>query len=123
MVNSPILRHGITSADDGLPVISKVVEHGGMVYVCGVTPDPVGDVKAQTRQVLERIDKLLASAGSGKSKLLTAQVWLADMRHFDAHNTVWNEWVDRAAPPVRVCVQAALWKPEMLVEIMVTAIK
>lgn len=117
------LRHGITSAADGLPVISKVVEHGGMVYVCGVTPDPAGDVGTQTRQVLERIDKLLALAGSDKSKLLTAQVWLSDMRLFDAHNRVWNDWVDRKAPPVRACVQAPLWKPEMLVEIMVTATK
>jgi enamine deaminase RidA (YjgF/YER057c/UK114 family) len=76
----------------GRPIISKVVEHGGIVYVCGMLPDPVGDITAQTRQVLERIDEALNLAGTDKSKLLTAQVWLSDMRLFEAHNAVWNEW-------------------------------
>jgi enamine deaminase RidA (YjgF/YER057c/UK114 family) len=62
-----------------------------------------------------------AAAGTDKSRLLTAQVWLADMSLFEAHNAVWNEWVDRANPPARVCVRAELWRPQMLVEIMVTA--
>jgi enamine deaminase RidA (YjgF/YER057c/UK114 family) len=81
----------------------------------------VGDIQAQTRQVLERIDRLLAGAGTDKSKLLTAQVWLSDMSLFAAHNAVWNEWVDRQNPPVRACVGAPLYRPEPLVEIMVTA--
>jgi enamine deaminase RidA (YjgF/YER057c/UK114 family) len=114
---------GIVEPAGGLPCISRVVVRGDVVYVCGVTPDPVGDVKAQTRQVLERIDRLLASAGTSKSKLLTAQVWLSDMRMFEDHNSVWNEWVDRRNPPVRACVGAELWRPNMLVEIMVTAEK
>lgn len=122
-MNAPILRHGIVGPDGGLPVISKVVERGSMVYVCGVTPEPAGDVTAQTRQVLERIDRLLAAAGTDKSRLLTAQVWLKDMGDFEAHNAAWNDWVDRANPPVRACVQAELWRPEMRVEIMVTATK
>ena len=71
--------------------------------------------------MLERIDRLLAVAGSDKSKLLTAQVWLADMSLFEAHNAAWNAWVDRENPPVRACVRAELWQPGMLVEIMVTA--
>jgi len=116
-----IFRQGITAAANGLPVISRAVVRGDTVYLCGVTPDPVGDVKAQTRQVLERIDRLLAGAGSDKSRLLTAQVWLADMRLFADHNAVWNEWVDRENPPVRACVGAALYRPDILVEIMVTA--
>jgi enamine deaminase RidA (YjgF/YER057c/UK114 family) len=86
-----------------------------------VTPDPGGDIATQTRQVLERIDKLLAMAGSDKSKLLTAQVWLSDMRLFEAHNAVWNAWVDRGNPPARACVRADLVRPGLLVEIMVTA--
>ena len=94
---------------------------GDTVYLCGVTPDPVGDIRSQTKQVLERIDRLLAVAGSDKSKLLTAQVWLADMSLFEAHNAAWNAWVDRENPPVRACVRAELWQPGMLVEIMVTA--
>ena len=116
-----ITRLGIVPGNDGLPIISKAVIRGDTVYICGVTPDPVGDVKAQTRQVLERIDRLLQSAGTDKSRLLTAQVWLSDMKHFADHNAAWNEWVDAQNPPVRACVEAGLWKPGMLVEIMVTA--
>jgi enamine deaminase RidA (YjgF/YER057c/UK114 family) len=116
-----IAHLGITSADEGLPVISKAVVRGDMIYLCGVSPDPVGDIAAQTQQVLDRIDRLLASAGSGKSKLLTAQVWLADMRHFDEHNAVWNKWVDHDNPPARACVGAPQWRPGLLVEIMATA--
>lgn len=112
---------GITSPEHGLPIISKIVTHGDIVYLCGVTSEPVGDVQVQTRQILGRIDRLLAAAGTDKSKLLTAQVWLADMADFEAHNAVWNEWVDRAHPPVRTCVAAALWQKELRVEIMVTA--
>ncbi|MGZ5131300.1 MAG: RidA family protein [Caldimonas sp.] len=118
-----IERIGIVEPTGGLPCISRVVVRGDIVHVCGVTPDPAGDVKTQTRQVLERIDRLLASAGSDKSRILTAQVWLSDMRLFAAHNEVWNEWVDRKNPPVRACVGAELWRPELLVEIMVTAEK
>jgi enamine deaminase RidA (YjgF/YER057c/UK114 family) len=114
-------RYGNTAGRAGLPIISQVVVHDGIAYVCGVTPDPVGDVATQTRQVLERIDRLLAQAGTDKSRLLTSQVWLADMRLFDAHNAAWNAWVDPKNPPVRACVQAKLWRPGMLVEIMVTA--
>jgi enamine deaminase RidA (YjgF/YER057c/UK114 family) len=60
-------------------------------------------------------------AGTDKSKLLTAQVWLSDMRLFEAHNAAWNAWVDRENPPVRACVRADLVRPGLLVEIMVTA--
>jgi len=116
-----IIRHGMTDATNGLPIISRAVVRGDTVYLCGVTPDPVGDIKTQTRQVLDRVDRLLRTAGTDKSKLLTAQVWLSDMRLFEAHNEAWNEWVDPKNPPVRACVTADLWRPNMLVEIMVTA--
>jgi enamine deaminase RidA (YjgF/YER057c/UK114 family) len=104
-----------------IPLISFIVVHNGIVSTCGVTAEPTGDVKVQTQKVLETIDKLLENAGSHKSKLLTAHVWLADWRDFEDHNSVWNEWVDRQNLPVRVCVQSALWRPNILVEIMVTA--
>jgi len=112
---------GIVEPTDGLPIISRVVVHGDIVYTCGVTADPDGDITQQTRQVIERIDRLLHAAGTDKSRLLTAQVWLRDMRLFTAHNAAWNEWVDPVNPPARVCVGAELWKPGLLVEIMVTA--
>ncbi len=67
-------RHGTASADGGLPLIRKAVVRGDTVYLCGLTPDPAGNVAAQTRQVLERVAHLLAVTGPHKSKLLTAQV-------------------------------------------------
>ena len=97
-----------------------------IVYLCGITADPahLGDVKDQTRQVLERVDRLLARAGTDKSKLLSAQVWLTDMANFEAHNAAWNAWVDPKNPPVRACLHSPqLWLPGLLVEIMVTAAK
>ncbi len=116
-----ITRHGTTDPAGGMPIISRIVQHAGLVYLCGITPDPVGDIKAQTIQVLGRIDRLLEQAGTRKSNLLTAQVWLTDMAHFGALNEVWNGWVDPAHPPVRACVEAPLYHPGILVEIMVTA--
>jgi enamine deaminase RidA (YjgF/YER057c/UK114 family) len=104
-----------------VPIISLVVVHNGIVSTCGVTAEPTGDVKVQTKKVLASIDGLLEKAGTDKSKLLTALVWLADMQDFEEHNSVWNEWVDRQNPPVRACVQSPLWRPNVLVEIMVTA--
>jgi enamine deaminase RidA (YjgF/YER057c/UK114 family) len=84
------------------PIISLATAHAGTVYVCGVTADPdgkLGDVQAQTRETLARIDALLAKMGTNKSRLISAQVWLTDMDLFAAHNEVWNEWVDRNAQP------------------------
>jgi enamine deaminase RidA (YjgF/YER057c/UK114 family) len=65
--------------------------------------------------------RLLAAAGTDKSKILAAQVWLADMGMFFAHNEEWNAWVDPENPPVRACVEARLAHPQLLVEVMVTA--
>jgi enamine deaminase RidA (YjgF/YER057c/UK114 family) len=91
----------------------------------------MGDITVQTQQVLDRIDAALQRVGTDKSKLLTAQVRLADMRLFEAHNAVWNAWVDPQNPPVRACVGADLagiagQTPPLhtcLVEIMVTAMR
>lgn len=116
-----ITRHEFPLTN-GRPIISRVVEYGGTVYVCGTTPDPIGDITVQTKQVLDRIDEALSLAGTNKSKLLTAQVWLSDMRLFEAHNAVWNDWVDPHNAPVRACVRADLVRT-CLVEIMVTAAK
>ena len=117
-----ITRHEYPLKGNGIPVISRVVEHGDTVYVCGTLPDSVGDITTQTQHVLDRIDHALELAGTNKSKLLTAQVWLADMRHFAAHNAVWDAWVDPQNALVRACVRADLVR-NCLVEIMVTAAK
>jgi enamine deaminase RidA (YjgF/YER057c/UK114 family) len=133
LAEAGITRRGIVIRDDGTaypgaPIISQAVIRGNTVYLCGVVvpvwldpSKPAGDVRAQTTQVLLRIDELLADAGTDKSKLLTAQIWLADMRMFAEHNEAWNEWVDPRNPPVRACVEATLTHPGLLVEIMVTA--
>jgi enamine deaminase RidA (YjgF/YER057c/UK114 family) len=120
-----IERIGTPEPAAGVPIISFATIHGEIVYLCGVTANPagpLGDVKQQTREVLGQIDALLRAAGTSKSRLLSAQVWLTDMDDFADHNQAWNEWVDPKHPPVRACVQSPrLWRPDLRVEIMVTA--
>lgn len=103
--------------------MSRVVIHNGVVYLSGFTPNDVsGDIAAQTRDVLQRIDEHLAMAGTNKSRLLTAQIWLKDIgRDFGAMNPVWEEWVDKANIPTRATCEAKLAAPEILIEIIVTA--
>ena len=78
-------------------------------------------VGEQTRDILATIDKLLKQAGTDKSKLLSANIWLADIATFDEMNQVWDAWVARGNPPARATVQAQLAHPDYKVEIMVTA--
>ena len=104
------------------PRMSQAVVHGDTIYLAGqVAADPHADIKGQTRSVLDKIDALLAQAGSSKSNLLSAVVYLSDMRHFAAMNEVWDAWVDQAQPPARATVGALLATPDHLVEIMVVA--
>jgi len=117
-----ITRHEITTGPG--PRMSRCVIKGDTVYLAGLTASDVsGDIKSQTRQILDKIDGYLATAGTDKSKLLQANLWITDMKNFAAMNEVWNAWVDPENPPVRACVQAGLARPELLVEIMVTAMK
>jgi len=120
-----IERIGKPELAPGIPMISFATIHNGIVYVCGITANPegpLGDVKQQTRETLIQVDAVPRAAGTDKSKILTAQVWLTDMDDFADHNDAWNEWVDHEHPPVRACLQSArLWRPGLLVEIMVTA--
>ncbi|HZP21636.1 MAG TPA: RidA family protein [Bauldia sp.] len=102
--------------------MSQAVIHGNTVYLAGqVADDPVPSVAAQTRQILARIDQLLQEAGTDKSRVLSANIWLADIAGFAEMNSVWDPWVAPGNPPARATVQAALAKPEYLVEIMVVA--
>lgn len=100
------------------PRMSQAVIHNGVVYVAGqVAADcPGAAVKEQARNILERTDKLLAAAGTDKSKLLSATVWLADMRTFDEMNSVWEKWVPAGATPARATVEAKLASPGYTVE-------
>ena len=106
------------------PILSLAVEHGQTVYLAGiVAKDLKQDVKGQTREILAEIERLLAQCGSSKSKILTAVIWVTDIRNRAPMNEVWTEWVDKKNLPARACVEAALADPNALVEIMVTAAK
>ncbi len=105
------------------PIFSKRVERDDLVFLAGLTADDQSaPVKGQTEQVLAKIDALLAEAGSSKSRILTATVYLADMSLKGAMNEVWKAWVDAKNPPARVCVGVAL-EGKVLVEIIVIAAK
>jgi enamine deaminase RidA (YjgF/YER057c/UK114 family) len=102
--------------------MSQCVIHGDTVYLAGqVANNPDGDVVAQTKEVVGKIDALLAKAGTDKTKLLSAIVYLSDIRNFDAMNSVWDTWVAPGNPPARACVQALLAGPKYLVEISIVA--
>ena len=101
--------------------MSEAVIHGNTVYLAGQVGEPGDDVTAQTKTTLAEIDALLAQAGTDKSKILMATIWLADIADFAAMNAVWDAWVDQANPPARATSEARLATPEYLVEIVVTA--
>ena len=102
--------------------MSQAVVHNGIAYLAGQVGNPGDDVTAHTRTVLAEIDRLLAAAGTDKSKLITAQIWLADIATgFAAMNAVWDEWVSPGNAPARYTGEAKLAGPEYLVEIIVTA--
>jgi enamine deaminase RidA (YjgF/YER057c/UK114 family) len=103
------------------PRMCQAVVHGGMVYLAGQVGAPGESVTAQTQAVLQQIDRLLAEAGSDKSRILTATIWLADIGDFAEMNAVWDTWVDPANPPARATGESRLAAPEYKVEIIVVA--
>ncbi|MFZ5545206.1 MAG: RidA family protein [Pseudomonadota bacterium] len=104
------------------PRMSEMVVHNGTAYLAGqVAVDGPADIKGQTEAVLGAIDALLARAGTDKSKILMAQIFLADLADFPAMNEVWDAWVPQGNTPARATVQAKLARPEWKIEIVVTA--
>lgn len=102
--------------------MSQAVFHGDIVYLAGqVANDTSADIKGQTRQVLSDINQLLTSAGTGKSRLLSATIWLADVSTFDAMNEMWDAWVAPGQTPARACVEAKPAAPEYIIEISLIA--
>lgn len=101
--------------------MSQAVLHNGIVYLSGQVGAPGEDALAQTRAVLASVDTLLAEAGTDKSRLLTATIWLADMADFGAMNKVWEEWVGGENAPTRATGEVRLATPAYKVEIIVTA--
>jgi enamine deaminase RidA (YjgF/YER057c/UK114 family) len=104
------------------PRFCGAVVHGSTVYLAGQTAsDPSAGARGQTEQVFQKIDDLLAAAGTDKSRLLSATVYLSDIRYFEEMNAAWEAWVDKHNMPTRATVEAKLASPRLLVEIVVTA--
>ena len=102
---------------------SRAVIAGGMVYLAGqVADDKTLDIGGQTRQVLQKIDDLLAQAGTTRDRLVTAQIWLASMSDFAGLNAVWDAWVVPGETPTRCCGKVELADPDFRVEIVVSAL-
>lgn len=103
--------------------MSAAVTFADLVFLSGQVPDDrSADVTEQTRQVLAKIDGLLAAAGSDRSRMLSAQIWLKDIEaDFAAMNAVWSEWLPEGCAPARATVEARLASADVLVEIMVIA--
>ena len=104
------------------PRMSQAVIHGQTVYLAGqVASNPATDVADQTRQILDAIDRLLAEAGTDKTRILTTTIYLADIGTFADMNLIWDAWVSREHPPARATVEARLAAPAYKVEIQVIA--
>ena len=104
------------------PRMSAAVVHNGLVYLAGqVADDASEDTAGQTRQILATIDRLLAECGTDKTRILTAQIFLADIADFAAMNGVWDAWVPQGHTPARATVEAKLAAPKYRVEIVVVA--
>lgn len=104
------------------PRLSELAVHNGVAYLAGqVAEDTTQGITGQTRQVLAEIDALLARAGTDKSRILRAEIYIADMDDFAGMNQAWDEWVPAGHTPPRATVQASLARPEWKVEIVVTA--
>ena len=105
-------------------ILCDATEHGGLVFTAGQVAEDLGqDVRGQTDQVLKTIDAVLAQAGTDKSKILSANIWLSDIRNREQMNKIWLAWIDPDNLPARATVEAKLADPRMLVEISVICAK
>lgn len=103
------------------PRMSQAVIHGNTVYLAGQVGTPGKSVADQTKDILATIERLLKEAGSEKSKILQAIIWMADMKDFAEMNSVWDKWIDGKDAPARATGEAKLATPEYKVEIIITA--
>jgi enamine deaminase RidA (YjgF/YER057c/UK114 family) len=102
--------------------MSDAVIHNGIAYLAGqVADDTSADIGGQTADVLKQIDEILAEAGTSKSNLVRAEIFLTDIKDFAGMNKVWDAWVDPKATPARATIEAKLARPEYKIEIMVIA--
>ena len=100
--------------------MSEATVHGGIVYLAGQVGNPGDSVADQTREVLVQVERLLAEAGSDKTRILSAQIWMADMANFAEMNAVWDAWVPAGHAPARATGESALATPDYKVEVIVT---
>ncbi len=103
------------------PRMSQIVTHNGTVYLAGQVGNAGDSVTDQTKTCLANVDKLLAEAGSDKTRILQTIIWMADMKDFAEMNAVWDAWVPEGHTPARAAGEAKLATPDYLVEFIVTA--
>jgi enamine deaminase RidA (YjgF/YER057c/UK114 family) len=102
--------------------LSEAAIHNGVVYLAGqIAEDITQNIDGQTREVLAHVERLLTEAGSDKTRILMCQIFLADIKDMAAMNMVWDAWVPAGHAPPRATVQAQLARPELLIEVVVTA--
>ena len=102
--------------------MSRIVIHNDTIYLCGqVCADSTKDIREQTQTMLDKVDALLLQAGSDREHMLSATVYVRDMKDFAAMNEVWDAWVPEGHAPARACVEARMARPELLVEVSVIA--
>lgn len=101
--------------------MSEAVSYNGIVWLAGQVGNPSDSVADQTRQCLAEVDRILAEAGTDKTRILSAQIWLADISAFAEMNAVWDSWVPQGHTPARATGEAKLAAPEYKVEVIVTA--
>lgn len=102
--------------------MSRIVIHNQTVYLCGqVAEDASKGIVAQTKSMLGKVDSLLEKAGSGRDLILSATIYLRDIKDFDQMNSVWDSWVPKRGTPARACVEARLADADLLVEVSVVA--
>jgi enamine deaminase RidA (YjgF/YER057c/UK114 family) len=116
-----IQRHG---AGAHFGWYSQIVEHNGTIYLSGqIADDATQSMAGQTKQVLDKIENLLKSVGSSKSKILSVQIWLKEISMWNEYNAVWDSWIDPEHPPARATCQAIFIAPQHLIEMTVIAAK
>lgn len=104
--------------------MSRIVKHNGTIYLCGqVCKDATQGIKEQTETMLEKVEALLEQAGSDKEHMLSATLYIKDMKDFAEMNAVWDNWVPEGYAPARACVEASMARDVLLVEISVIAVE
>jgi len=101
--------------------MSQIVKHNGTVYLAGQVGNADSNVADQTRECLDKVETLLNTAGSSKEQILQAVIWLDDMSDFALMNEVWDNWIPESHAPARACGEAKLVRPELKVEVIITA--